>query len=126
GPRPCSFLEQRTAVATQQPHRPVAAPQSESLRLVQRLVVALPRDLEDRVLTRGSDERIARERERLAELEAPRAGGGFRRRPRPRQVDAHGREATATRTRAPRARSSDPPCVPAARRRPRRRPARGP
>ncbi len=72
-PRHRALFEQRASrrIAAEQANRAVAGPERERLGLVQRLVVAAPRDLQHRLGADRRDVRVARERERLAELDAP-------------------------------------------------------
>ena len=68
GNRP--LLQNGPTVAPTQANGPVTVPQRERLRFVQRLIVAVPRHL-DNELTGGCDVGDGRERERRPELKAP-------------------------------------------------------
>jgi hypothetical protein len=56
---------------TAEPDGAVAVPERERVGLVGRLIVVRWNDLDDGVGARRRDERVSRERERLAERESP-------------------------------------------------------
>jgi hypothetical protein len=81
--------EQGAARPAQEADRAVAAPQVERLALVQRLVVPVPRHLENRVAAGGCDVREARQREGSSQLDPPLRCGALGLRLRVGQVDGH-------------------------------------
>ena len=90
-PRNGALQQQRAVgrVAAQDANRGAPVPALERLTVVERLVVALPRDLEHGVVAHRRGERVVRHRERFAELQPPLGGDALRGRARLRQVDRH-------------------------------------
>ena len=75
-PGPGALDQQRppAAVAAQQPHGAVAVPERERVGLLVRLVVLGRRHLQHRVLAGRRHVRVARQRKRRPELDAPLRG----------------------------------------------------